>query len=342
MDTHFICLANSYKRGGRCVAGVEIDIEANDRWTVKRKADGNPIWIRPISKDTEYGEILEGEAYHVPLMSVVRLTDVAACPRESHTEDVNYGSMYAIGKVPSCHEVFRELTDIVHSTLFYSTEFSISIETYVQGDYSLMMVHPEGFSFRLDPTKNRAKYYMIFRYNGVTYDFSITDPAFYQYIIQYPEALDKLSDVYLALSLGLEYEQRHHKLIAAVLIPKTGTAIKEPFVIRRDTLHEKSIRQFTPLERRKCKKCFVVPTQQGFAAYMKMKNGQEAFMTIDDGCQVEAWQKVNLRKAQVVTYEDADGNEVKRLRIPDTTISFSFLRMFSDLGKLFRIGRTCR
>ena len=254
MDTHFICLANSYKRGGRCVAGVEIDIDANDRWTVKRKADGNPIWIRPISKDTEYGEIPEGEAYHVPLMSVVRLTDVAACPRESHTEDVNYGSMYAIGKVPSCHEVFRELTDIVHSTLFYSTEFSISIETYVQGDYSLMMVHPEGFSFRLDPTKNRAKYYMIFRYNGVTYDFSITDPAFYQYINQYPEALDKLSDVYLALSLGLEYEQRHHKLIAAVLIPKTGTAIKELFVIRRDTLHEKSIRQFTPLERRKCKK----------------------------------------------------------------------------------------
>ena len=234
------------------------------------------------------------------------------------------------------------MTDIVHSTLFYSTEFSISIETYVQGDYSLMMVHPEGFSFRLDPTKNRAKYYMIFRYNGVTYDFSITDPAFYQYINQYPEALDKLSDVYLALSLGLEYEQRHHKLIAAVLIPKIGTAIKEPFVIRRDTLHEKSIRQFTPLERRKCKKCFVVPTQQGFAAYMKMKNGQEKFMTIDDGCQVEAWQKVNLRKVQVVIYEDADGNEIEWMRIPDTTMGFSLVRIISNFGKLFHIGRTSR
>ena len=342
MDTHFICLANSYKRGGRCVAGVEIDIDANDRWTVKRKADGNPIWIRPISKDTEFGEIPEGEAYNVPLMSVVRLTDVVACPSESHTEDVNYSSMYAIGKVPSCHEVLGELTDIVHSTLFYSTEFSISIETHVQGDYSLMMVHPEGFSFRLDPTKNRAKYYMIFRYNGVTYDFSITDPAFYQYINQYPEVLDKLSDVYLALSLGLEYEQRHHKLIAAVLIPKTGTTIMEPFVIRRDTLHEKSIRQFTLSERRNCRKCFIVPSQPGFAAYMKMKNGQEAFMTIDDGCQVEAWQKVNLRKVQVVIYEDADGNEVKRMRIPDTMMSFPFSRMFSNFGKLFHIGRTCR
>ena len=75
---------------------------------------------------------------------------------------------------------------------------------------------------------------------------------------------------------------------------------------------------------------------------MKMKNGQETFMAIDDGCQVEAWKKVNLRKALVVIYEDADGNEVKRMRIPDTTMSFSFSRIFSDLGKLFRIGRTCR
>ena len=339
MDTHFICLANSYKRGGRCVAGVEIDIDANDRWTVKRKADGNPIWIRPISKNTEYGEIPEDEAYHVPLMSVVRLTDMVACPSESHTEDVNYSSMYAIGKVPSCHEVFRELTDIVHSTLFYSTEFSISIETYVQGDYSLMMVHPEGFSFRLDPTKNRAKYYMIFRYNGVTYDFSITDPAFYQYINQYSEALDKLSDVYLALSLGLEYEQRHHKLIAAVIIPKTNTVIKEPFVVRRDTLREKTSRQFTSSEYRNCRKCFIVPSQQGFVACIKMKNGQEEFMAIEDDCQVEAWQKVNLRKALVVIYEDADGNEVKKMRIPDTTMRFSASHLLSNLLKLFPIRR---
>ena len=30
MDTYFVCLANSYKRGGRCIAGVEIDIDGNN------------------------------------------------------------------------------------------------------------------------------------------------------------------------------------------------------------------------------------------------------------------------------------------------------------------------
>lgn len=71
MDTYFICLANSYKRGGRCIAGVEIDIDSNNHWKVKRNADGSPKWIRPISQTTEYGEIPEGEACHFPLLSVV-------------------------------------------------------------------------------------------------------------------------------------------------------------------------------------------------------------------------------------------------------------------------------
>lgn len=45
MDTYFICLANSYKRGGRCIAGVEIDIDSNNHWKVKRNADGSPSML---------------------------------------------------------------------------------------------------------------------------------------------------------------------------------------------------------------------------------------------------------------------------------------------------------
>ena len=50
MDTHFICLANSYKRGGRCIAGVEIDIDANDCWSVKRKADVENVSLLRANK----------------------------------------------------------------------------------------------------------------------------------------------------------------------------------------------------------------------------------------------------------------------------------------------------
>lgn len=337
MDAYFICLANSYKRGGRCIAGVEIDIDNSNHWTIVRNADGSPQWIRPIARDTEYGEIPEGEAHLMPLLSVVKLTEVIPCPNMAHSEDVNYQRMYTIGRVPSSPIILNKLTDGVHPSLFYSTNYSISIDEYAQGDYSLMMVHPDGLSFRLDPSKNRAKYFMAFKYNGVVYDFSVTDPYFYQYIEQYPDALDNLSDVYITLSLGLEYEGRHHKLIAALIIPLADTGIKDPFVIRQERLREKSIRPFTLKERRACKRCFAVPSQQGFSVCMKMRDGKDQFILIDENCPVETWQVVNLKKALLVTYEDADGNEVKRISIPFTTKESLFKRLISFLKLWFGI-----
>jgi hypothetical protein len=219
--------------------------------------------------------------------------------------------------------------DDVHPILFYNTDYSISVDTYKHGEYSLMMIHPEGLSFHLDPTKNRAKYFLTFKYNGAVYDFTITDPYFYQYIEQHPDAIENLSDVYLTLSLGLEYEGRHHKLIAAIIIPSEVSAINDPFVILQDYLREKSTRQFTSKERRACKRCFAVPTQGGHAVCMKMRDGKEQFITIDEGCQVESWQIVNLKEVSLVIYEDADGNEVKRIRIIASVTKSIFRRFIS-------------
>ena len=329
MDTYFICLANSYKRGGRCVAGIEIDVDSNSHWDVKRNADGSPKWIRPIAQETEFGEIPEGEAHLLPLLSVVRLTDVVPCPSMAHSEDVFYKQMCPIGRVPSIPIILDKLTDDVHPLLFYTTDYSISVDKYEHGDYSLMMVRPERLSFHLDPSRNRAKYFMTFKHNEVIYDFTITDPYFYQYIEKHPDVLDNLSDVYITLSLGLEYEGRHHKLIAAMIFPSNASAPKDPFVIRQESLREKSMRSFTSKECRACKRCFVVPCQQGFAVCMKMRDGKEQFITIDDDCHVESWKAVNLKKAFLVIYEDMDGNEVKRINVSTTTKRSVFSRILS-------------
>ena len=333
MDTYFVCLANSYKRGGRCIAGVEIDIDGNNHWKVKHKEDGSPKWIRPIAQNTEYGEIPEGEAYLYPLLSVVKITEVIPCSNMAHSEDVNYQRMYTIGRVPSSPIILNKLIDGVHSSVFYTTDFSISIDEYAHGDYSLMMVHPDGLSFRLDPSKNRAKYYMAFKHKGAIYDFSVTDPFFYQYIELYPDALNNLSDVFVTLSLGLEYEGRHHKLIAAIIVPSADSHIKDPFLIRQDILREKSTRAFSLKERRACKRCFVVPSQEGFSVCMKMRNGKDQFMLVDEKCSAKIWQVVNLKKAYLVRYEDADGNEVHRIRV-STTTKESLFKRFTSFFKL--------
>jgi hypothetical protein len=85
-------------------------------------------------------------------------------------------------------------------------------------NYSLMLIHPEKASAYRDENRKKSKNRMKFTYNGVEYDFPITDPAFLDEFKKGPERFDEIPDVYLALSLGLEFEGWHHKLVAGVII----------------------------------------------------------------------------------------------------------------------------
>ena len=316
MDKYFICLANSYKRNGRCIAGVEVTISHDNHWKIVRNDDGSPHWIRPIDQRTEYGEILEGEARYIPLLSVVKLSEVEPCPHESHSEDVNYMQMTAIGMIHNNPDVLKLFSDNVHHEIFYTTDLAISPETFTKGNYSLMMVHPESIQLQEDPTKNRARYRMLFSYHGTNYDFSITDPAFYEKIAKQPDMTTSLTDAYLTLSIGLVYEGRHHKLIAGLIIPIKTNDNDDPFeIIHTGRLQEKKVCPLTKEELSDYKKAFVVPSQEGLSVCIKKKDGGDYFIMLDFGITIEPWKRINLRKAQIVTYSDSTGKEIKRLRI---------------------------
>ena len=328
MDKYFICLANSYKRRGRCIAGVEVLVSKDDHWEIVRNKDGSPHWIRPIDQHTEYGEILEGEARHISLLSVVKLRDVVPCPHDSHSEDVNYIQMTNIGMINGNHEVLDLFTDNIHSEIFYTTELAISPEAYAMGNYSLMMIHPENIQFQEDPTKNRARYRMLFSYHGVNYDLSITDPVFYERVTLQPDIITSLSDIYLTLSIGLEYEGRHHKLIAGLLIPSNKN--NHPFeIIHQGRLQEKNVCPFTKKEISDCKKAFVVPSQEGLSLCIRNKDGDEHFILLDYGITIEPWKRINLKKALIVTYIDSTGKEIKRLRITVQSKSSFFKKILN-------------
>lgn len=316
MDKFFICLANSYKRGGRCIAGVEVVITRDDHWEIVRDNNGLPHWIRPINQNTEYGEVLEGEAHFIPFLSVVKLSGVQPCPHESHSEDVNYGYMMPIGQIRNSREILELFLDNYHHEIFYTRELAISPETYAGGNYSLMMIHPDNIHFQEDPTKNRARYRLLFSYHGANYDFSITDPNFYELISKQPKLATTLTDVYLILSIGLVYEGRHHKLIAGLVIPDETIKNGDPFkIFREGRLQEKAICTFSKKEIFDCKRAFVVPSQEGLSVCIKKKNRREEFMLVDPVCSVQPWQKIKLRNTQIIIYQDSMGREIKRLRI---------------------------
>lgn len=218
MDKYFICLANSYKRGGRCIAGVEIVSDNNGGWKPARNEDGRPRWIRPIAK-TAYGEIPNYVAVGIEILSVVRLTDVVPCPEQAHVENVYYSRMeqckYNISLEPG---IMNQLLDSKHQSIFHNRGRAVSAEMLVGINYSLMLIHPDKASAYRDENREKSKNRMKFTYYGVEYDFPITDPSFLEEFKREPEHYGDIPDVYLSLSLGLEFEGWHHKLVAGVII----------------------------------------------------------------------------------------------------------------------------
>src|ERR1039458_10354000 len=82
MPTKFICLANSYKEGGRCVAGTELD------------ADNKPVmlngaakWIRPVCNNTPHGEIPGKLVESFQLLDIIELEVTAGQPQGYQSEN---------------------------------------------------------------------------------------------------------------------------------------------------------------------------------------------------------------------------------------------------------------
>jgi len=310
MDAYFICLANSLKRGGRCIAGVEVTLDDERHWSVVRKRDGSPKWIRPIDKTTEFGEIMIGEAQTIPLLSVVRLTDVVPIPQQAHQEDVHYSMMSTIGRVSASASVLKQFVDNTHPVVFYGTDRAIDIPTYAAADHSLMFVHAVTAEIASEIKEDKTRYRMLLGYNGVAYDLSVTDPDYIDALNSGRVCAGILSDVYVTLSLGLVYEERHHKLVAAVVSPSSETG-GNIIIEESSKVIEIDSRPFTKAERKSIQRAFIVPSQNGLAVCLRRKNGSEDFLPLDDKSTGSAWDEVNLKRMVVVTYQD----EVQKIRI---------------------------
>ena len=227
MDKYFVCLANSYKRGGRCVAGVEIVFDTNGRLKPVCDDDGRPRWIRPIATTT-YGEIPNYVAEGIKLLSIVKLYNVVPCPKRPHTENVYYSKLeqckYDLSYDVSIIDLFLDST---HQAIFHNRGRAVSAEMSMGINYSLMLIHAENACAYIDENREKSKNRMSFTYYGEVYDFPITDPIFLEEFIKAPELFADIPDVYLTLSLGLEFEGWHHKLVAGVIIPTASLQKKD-------------------------------------------------------------------------------------------------------------------
>ena len=221
MDKTFICLANSYKHGNRCIAGVEIELyPQRNSYVVKRDANGNPIWFRPIHRRAEAGAIPNSEAQGISVLDIVKATQVEPCPDGAQKENFFYSRLERVNRVTKDSQNLDGFVDNSHHSLFGNRGAAVPPDRFVNLDYSVLLIKCTQVEFYMkdrtqweEKPQPRGK----LTYNGTVYDLPVTDPIFRQTVQNDLQTANSFADYYITLSLGVEHDEWHSKLIACVI-----------------------------------------------------------------------------------------------------------------------------
>ncbi|KAA6336573.1 hypothetical protein EZS27_015275 [termite gut metagenome] len=217
MKKYFICLANSYKYGGRCLAGIEITID-NNKYSVVRNEDGTPKWIRPVSA-SEHKELSTTETQNINILDIIEVEEMGVCPEFAHSENIHYSSIKRSSKITKSTGAIDNLCNEVRSNIFFNKGKAVPTNVFQNGTYSLLLIKPESPAIYCD---SNDKYRGKFTYNNNEYDLPITDPLYID-ILKYDDSSVPLcgkqetGDLYFTISLGEELEGWHYKLIAGIV-----------------------------------------------------------------------------------------------------------------------------
>lgn len=216
MDTAMLCLANSKKLGGRCVAGIEVMV--SDGWVEFVNVNGTPKWIRPVSA-TEHGEINHGFARHINVLDVIALNNVRPCPKKAQTENVyfNMGPFRVLCNAHPTPQGFETLCSN-RSLIFGNTYTCVAENDLNKLDHSLVFIKAEDFSYHITKNiKGDDQLRGTFSHKSQQYDLPITDLNFLETAREKYLSWKKMN-AYLTISLGEVFQGKSYKLIAAVIV----------------------------------------------------------------------------------------------------------------------------
>jgi hypothetical protein len=214
MPAKFICLANSFKEGGRCLAGIEVD--ANNNPVI---INGRAKWIRPVC-NTLHGEIPNHIAEPFQILNIIELEATGNQPQGYQSENITFNekSIRAVGNFN--RNQLANLCDNRHFIFDYRGK-AVSQENIGNLNHSLLLVSVTHFEVTQrtydDRPPGRPQTRLVFTYNGSRYDFPVTDPVFLHRYQRNPDVLENINQIYLSLSLSVEWENWYYKLVAGII-----------------------------------------------------------------------------------------------------------------------------
>lgn len=219
---HIVCLANSRKLSGRCIAGKEI------------LSDRRPgPWVRPIS-DRETGEVSEYERQYEDgsdpiVLDVVDVPVLNAQP--SHFQQENwlldpehYWSKIR-GMTPTELAAFVDPVTplwIDEYSSFNGLNDRIPLHEANSLDSSLRLIKVDRLELIVfQPGRDfgdfRRRVQGRFTYSDKDYWLRVTDPVYERRYLRRPDGNYEIDESYLTVSLGESYQSYSYKLIAAII-----------------------------------------------------------------------------------------------------------------------------
>jgi hypothetical protein len=218
-----ICLSNSRKKSGRCVAGKEIAKGQIGQWL-------RPVSAR-ISREVPIIDQRYKDGTDAQLLDIVDILFEKAIPHghqsENHLIDTSY---YWTKRGHSPWHDMPKLAD-TPKTLWYNGNSStsginnrLSAEQATDYSASLYLIHVEKVSLLVGQkapqfSDSKRAVRASFNYNGVYYIIDVTDPFIETFYLGQGDGDYVITSPYLCVSLAEEYEKDGmcYKLIASIL-----------------------------------------------------------------------------------------------------------------------------
>lgn len=219
-----ICLANSWKLGGRCIAGKVVN------------SQGFGEWVRPIGTANHGAVSYEDRHYDggadPALLDVIeiQMSGKANHPFQVENYDIDDNWYWRLIRKATPLELSKAV-DPVQRDLWGTTHFASGSgindrvwEHIAQSfGYSLRLIRVADLEIRVSienpgfTDKKTVRGY--FTYSGIKYALSITDPVIRSAYISRAEATYAVGQAILCVSLGEPFNGYAYKLIAAVFLP---------------------------------------------------------------------------------------------------------------------------
>jgi len=209
-----ICLANSFRTGGRCLGGIELDANNNPIFIKSR-----PKWIRPVC-DTNNEQVPTKLVSYIFLLDIIEFQVMKKTGHGHQVENVlfNTNSLKVVDKFP-----FSELDKIIDNTrfnlVFGNRGAAVPEYKLNQFNYSLELLKLTNFETneRVFEDRHYPQIKLSFHYKKVLYIIPITDPVFLYNYEKNKSILENVQKIYVTFSLAAPNNEWSSKLVAGII-----------------------------------------------------------------------------------------------------------------------------